>query len=145
MSRSGYSEDYDEDFPNAGALYRNSVDSALAGKRGQKFLLELLASLDAMPEKRLVAFAFEADGEVCALGAVARVKGIPMPKGNFDEDDIVNHRALGKLLGIAPCMTQEIMFENDESSAYWRNRAETPEERFARMRAWVVSNIKDIS
>lgn len=142
MSRSGYSEDYDESYPNASSLYRNSVDSALMGKRGQAFLRDLLAALDDLPEKRLVAFAFEADGEVCALGAVGRIKGIEMPKGDFSDDDgmSVSKRALGRAFGIAPCKAAEIMFENDEGASYWR--AETPEQRFDRMRAWVVAQLK---
>ena len=139
MSRSGYSEDYGEDFPNQLEFYRSAVDSALAGKRGQAFLKDLVAALDSMPNKRLVASAFESDGEVCALGAVGKARGIALPQGeDFDEFDI-NYRALGREFGIAQSMAREVVWTNDEW--YWA-RDESPEERWTRMRAWAVSNLK---
>ena len=66
MSRHGYSEDGDSDFPVA--LYRGRVASAIRGKRGQKMLKELLAALDAMPTKELHAEVFDDpdEGRVCA-------------------------------------------------------------------------------
>jgi hypothetical protein len=133
MSRSGYSEDWGEDFNNQLELYRNSVDLALSGRRGQKFLKDLLAALDSMPQKRLIRYEFEKAGEVCALGAAGRAKGIDLPRGEMDEIDI---RYLSRSLGVAPCMAREIMYENDD-----RGRAATPEQRFVRMRQWVSEKI----
>lgn len=123
-------------------LYRNAVDSAFWGKRGQAFLKDLLAALDALPGKRLVPYAFETEeGEVCALGAVAKVKGVDMPKGDFEESDGVDCRALGRKFNIAQCMVREIMFENDEAGDYYSVPGETPEQRFERMRVWVSSRM----
>ena len=52
MSRSGYSEDCDG---WALVRWRGAVKSAIRGQRGQAFLRELLAALDAIPDKRLIA------------------------------------------------------------------------------------------
>ncbi len=59
MSRSGYSDDLDQGDLNR---WRGAVASAIRGKRGQSFLRELLASLDAMPRKELISEAMEASG-----------------------------------------------------------------------------------
>jgi hypothetical protein len=45
MSRSGYSDDLD---PLALGRWRGRVASAMRGKRGQAFLREMLAAMDAM-------------------------------------------------------------------------------------------------
>lgn len=52
MSRSGYTDDDDD--PLATGRWRAQVRSAIRGKRGQAFLRELIAALDAMPEKALI-------------------------------------------------------------------------------------------
>ena len=133
MSRSGYDEDWGEDFPNQLAFYRGTVDRAIAGKRGQAFLKDLAAALDAMPNKRLVSSAFESDGEVCALGAVGRAKGVRLPQGDDFDDLDIDYRTLSQQLDVAAPMAREIVWTNDECSA----RNETPEARWTRMRAWV--------
>ena len=48
MSRSGYSDDIDDNW--AHIMWRGRVASSIRGKRGQAMLRELLAALDAMPE-----------------------------------------------------------------------------------------------
>lgn len=68
MSRSGYCDDYDCD-PLPLGRWRGQVASAIRGKRGQAFLRELVAALDAMPEKRLIANDLEQAGNVCAIAA----------------------------------------------------------------------------
>jgi hypothetical protein len=141
MGRSGYDDDCDWD--RSRYLYRGRVASALRGKRGQAFLLELLAAFDAMPEKKLAAESLKyEDGAVCALGAVALKRGLDADKikqldTQFEEDnpDYVAHE-----FGIAECMVREIVYMNDE--AVWRE--ETPEQRFERMRAWVVSEVRPV-
>src|SRR6266700_2117682 len=83
MSRSGYTDDWPED--NSGGLYRGAVKSAIKGRRGQAFLKEMLADLDAMPIKELIAGDLGHGGSVCAIGAVARARGIDMTK--LDSED----------------------------------------------------------
>lgn len=131
MSRSGYSEDiWDEG--NAGWLYRGAVKSALKGRRGQAFLREMIAALDALPVKELVAWELEQDGAVCAIGAVGHMRGVDMSK--LDPEDI---DTVSGTFGIANAMAREIVYENDEG--HWGS--ETPGARFDRMRRWIESEI----
>lgn len=132
MSRSGYSDDYGGDFNNQMELYRNTVDQAIKGKRGQNFLRELLSALDAMPEKILIKGALEENGQVCALGAVFASRG-----KSVDGIDAYEPYQVAQALGIANCMAAEIAYENDEGA--WER--ETPEERFKRVRSWVERRI----
>jgi hypothetical protein len=145
MGRSGYTED-DDDPHNLGYLYRGAVKRAIEGYRGQAFLKDLLRALDALPEKRLIADSLrQPTGEVCTLGAIGVHRGLDMSGliSDPDEEPDDGERAddVARLFGIAPALAKEIMYENDESGpSYWGN--ETPESRFARMRKWVVENIK---
>lgn len=133
MGRSGYTEDYDEQYPNALALYRSAVNNAINGKRGQAFLRELIEALDAMPERVLTDSELRAPGgEVCALGSVGVRRGIALDALNPED-----HDGLSKVFGISRSMVQEIEFENDEG--VWAE--ETPESRWIRMRAWAVKNL----
>ena len=129
MSRSGYSDDCDENELN---LWRGAVQSAIRGKRGQAFLREMLAALEAMSRQRLIANELqEADGEVCALGAVGLKRGMDM--ATIDPED---RERVAREFGIAEALAAEIMNENDEA---W---CSTPEERWQRMRDWVQSQIR---
>ena len=130
MSRAGYNDD------GGGwdlIRWRGAVTSAMRGKRGQAFLRELLTALDALPEKRLIQQELELGGEVCALGAVGRARGIDMKNIDPEEYDDV-----AATFGIPQALAREIEYENDEGT--WK--PETPEQRFERIRAWVVSNIR---
>jgi hypothetical protein len=144
MSRSGYTDDYDDQWSHI--MWRGAVKSAMKGKRGQAFLKEMLAALDALPVKRLVANElaspdlipcshwglFEAES-VCAIGAVGKARGINMH--DLDPDD---YESVAGTFGIATSMAQEIVYENDEMGGY----RETPEQRFQRVRGWIESEIR---
>lgn len=114
MSRSGYTDYDDGDYPVA--LYRGTVASATRGKRGQRFYKELLAALEAMPVKELHAEIFDDpdDGKVCALGALARVKGIDTTRLD-PEDDYAAH-VLAEKFDVADCLTRETIYINDEGA-----------------------------
>lgn len=128
MSRSGYNEDCENL-----DLYRGAVDRALAGKRGQAFLRELVASLDALPEKALIAGELiDSSGACCALGSVCKTRSLDANAIPYEEPDRV-----GKAFGIATSMAAEIAYVNDE----WEPPSETPEARWARMRQWAVSKL----
>lgn len=131
MSRSGYLDDVDQ---AQAAMWAGAVRSALRGRRGQAFLREMLAALDALPEKKLISRELEQDGCVCALGAVGRTRGLDMATIDPEDGDTIAAK-----FGVAHAMACEIMFMNDES--YGASR-ETPEEKFARMRKWIESQIK---
>ena len=129
MSRAGYSEDCD-----GWALirWRGQVASAIRGARGQAFLHELIAALDAMPDRQLVAEVLEEKGNVCAIGSVGILRGIDMTKLDPEDPD-----GIAAAFGIAPQMVREIEFMNDEAA--WR---EEPAERWRRMRAWAVEHLR---
>lgn len=130
MSRSGYSDDYEEQW--ALIRWRGAVASAIRGKRGQAFLREMLAALDALEQKRLIKNDLVREGEVCAIGALGVARGVDMSEIDPEDRDTVAGR-----FGIPLSLASEVMYMNDE----WHYR-EDPETRFARMRAWVVSEIR---
>lgn len=128
MSRSGYSDDcWGWDF----IMWRGAVASAIRGNRGQAFLKEMRAALDAMQAKRLISHELSKGGEVCAIGAVGAARGLDM--SGLDPEEI---EGVAAKFGIAPAMAREIVCENDE--VMWK---ETPEARYIRMRRWVEANI----
>lgn len=130
MSRSGYSDNCE----NLG-LWRSAVWRAINGARGQAFLRELIAALDAMPEKRLIAGELIRDGEVCAIGSVGLARGMDMTRIDYESP-----RFVGRAFGIARSMAAEIEYENDGDHHY---DTETAEARWHRMRAWAVSNLNE--
>lgn len=131
MSRCGYDDSCDGwDL----IRYRGAVASAIRGKRGQAFLRELLAALDALPEKRLIANELiRSDGECCALGAVGKVRGLTL-----DEIEPDDRYTVAEVFGIAEAMSSEIMFVNDEM-AY----SATPGQRYSCVRQWVIEHLND--
>lgn len=132
MSRSGYSDDIDQwDL----IRWRGQVASAIRGKRGQSLLRDLLAALDAMPEKVLVISEYETkEGDVCTLGALGKSRGIEMQ--GFDPED---YDGWAHTFSVAPQLVQEITYLNDEGSYN-----ETPEHRWKRMRDWVFAQIRPL-
>ena len=129
MSRAGYSSDL---VPWDLIRWRGQVASSIRGKRGQQLLTDLVAALDAMPKKALIeGDLVNADGDVCALGAVAALRGIPMAGVDPTEPEWV-----ASLFNISEQLAREIAFQNDDG---WR---ETPENRWFRMRHWASKNIK---
>lgn len=136
MSRSGYHCDGDV------AMWRGMVASATRGKRGQAFFRALVAALDAMPEKRLIRDALQDEsGEVCAIGALGKARGIDMR-----EIDPECPEQVAPAFGIAECLAQEVVYMNDEyfDFHYVREvRTEfTPEERWQHMRKWAAQQIR---
>lgn len=129
MSRSGYSDEIEQwDL----IRWRGAVKSAIRGKRGQAFLKEMLAALDALPEKRLIRELLQdRDGAVCALGAVGRGRGLDMQ--GVDEED---HERVARFFKIPHALACEVMWINDDE---WFRV--TPEERFAKVREWIESQI----
>lgn len=143
MSRSGYSDDDGDGHLN---LWRGAVERSLKGKRGQAFLRELAAAMDAMPDKKLTTGELEADGQFCALGVVGQARGKDLSK--IDTEDWTQ---LSREFGISEAMAREIMYENDEFStclSIWEGHfgLQGPDDlqeaaRWRYMRRWVESNI----
>lgn len=128
MSRSGYSDDLDT---LELGRWRAQVASALRGKRGQKFLTDLCAALDAMPVKELVVSDLENENGVCALGSLGRSRGVTLA-----DLDTYDHDSLAAVFDIAPQLAQETMWVNDEG-------ASTPKHRWHRVRQWAASKLRN--
>lgn len=154
MSRSGYSDEEEGDYPNAGALYRANVEAALWGRRGQAVLRELEAAIVAIPEKRLIRWRFaDESGDVCALGAVLCARGVkggldrrsalyPLVERSikisaFDEEELFTKWAIEEI-DAAKCFLNEVQYMNDEAGP----RDETPEARYERVLKWVRKEIR---
>ena len=165
MSRSGYWEDNDDYL--AQGRWRAQVRSANRGKRGQLLLRDMLAALDAMPEKRLVPFELEVSAKSDAKHAEQWASiGNREPSEYFKyvlkrgpgvrEGDVCALGSVGKMrcldmanldpedydavasaFDVASPLVREIVYMNDDVSSY----GETPEQRWARMRKWVASMI----
>lgn len=131
--RSGYTDDEAEH--GQLAMWRGNVANAMRGKRGQAFLLDLVRALDAMPVKQLIKDGLvDAEGGVCALGAVGVYRGLPLTNTNTTDYD-----TLGDDFNIARQLAQEVMYINDEFHDY--PAGDTPELRWQRMREWAVSHL----
>lgn len=163
MSRSGYI-DGDGDTEQMFAVYgwNANVRRCIAGRHGQAFMWELYNALEALPTHELITSGLvDQNGACCSLGAVARYRRMEIPERlrvteEGEPDDYEFQEAMGPLLGIKNMLAREVMFYNDDADewhevpgpATWRggalSRAETPAERWQRMRAWVVSNLRDI-
>lgn len=135
-ARSGYVDDYDDE-DGALAMYRGVIASATRGKRGQAFFRDLVAALDAMPVKRLVAGELQTEeGEVCALGSLGKYRGKPV-----SQLDTYDTLALGETFNIAEQLAAETMCWNDDMGP----RGEIPEARWTRVRAWAAAQIKPVA
>lgn len=133
MSRSGYT---DSGSTWGAVRWRGAVKSAIRGKCGQATLRELLAALDALTRKRLIAEDLVTPiGECCALGALGVARGLDMTDVNRQSDcaDTVGH-----FFWIPRALAAEIEYENDDGGP----RKESPEARWVRMREWVAAQIK---
>jgi hypothetical protein len=145
MSRSGYTDDCDDIL--ASGRWRGRVASATRGQRGQKLFKDLLAALDAMPEKRLISGKLKEvsrDGmgtkaEFCTLGVLGEKRGHNMLA--LDPDDTLE---CAKIFDIAEPLVQEIVYMNDEYFEWDQAGKLSPEDRWTKMREWVASQIKEV-
>ena len=128
MSRSGYTDEFNG---WDSVRWRGAVESAIRGARGQSFFRDLLAALNEMPVKRLIANELEKGGEFCALGALGAKQGIDLSK--IDPED---SSKVAATFNIADALAREVVFMNDE-----RSYVEAPEERWVRVRNWVEKQI----
>ena len=134
MSRSGYTDDGDHwDM----IRWRGAVTAAIKGRRGQAFLRELAAALDALPEKKLIADDLEREGQVCALGAIGRERGLPL-----SEIDPWDREKLAEAFGVAKALALEIEDVNDHVCRYHTLAGEHEDAaRWRIVREWVAEQI----
>jgi len=131
VSRSGYSYDCDDEgYPLA--LWRGAVASSLRGRRGQAFLRELIAALDALPEKKLIRDELRTPAGVCALGAVGAARGL-----DLEALDPHDYDGLARTFGVAAPLVRELEHVNDE-----RAERATDAARWELLRSWAQENLR---
>lgn len=134
--RANYSDDLDYDQIFA---WRGAVRSAINGRRGQSFLRDLLAALEAMPEKKLISGKMEQGDCVCAVGALGRARNVDMSEIDMiDEYDERVGSKVAALFNIAEALAREVLYINDEGAA----KEETDETRYRRVVEWVRDQIR---
>jgi hypothetical protein len=132
MSRSGYVDDPEDNWSLI--RWRGAVKAALRGRRGQAFLRELIAALDAMEVKELHAHELRTeDGNVCALGAVAQARGL-----DVSPLDPLDTESVAAAFGLSDALTREVVYMNDE--AWFGERG--PAARWRKVREWAEANIR---
>lgn len=169
MSRHGYTDGGECDSVEAVlsyGRYQGALTRAIRGTRGQSFLRELIAALDAMPVKELLrGVAVQSDGSCCALGAVAIARGVDIvpdfyrqdaaaklaqEEGDPNDADLLDeclaetleeygtdwYEDVAKILAIPETLARETIYTNDEG---W---AATPEERWREMRQWAAARLR---
>lgn len=126
-------------------MWRGAVQSAISGKRGQAFLHEMGAAMDAMEDKMLIhGQLVNAKGDSCAIGTVCAARGL-----DVSEVDPHAPEQVGKAVGIARAMAAEIEYINDECGP-WSLRepephhigGECPYKRWERVRKWIDEQIE---
>jgi hypothetical protein len=131
MSRISYSED--EDYPGQFELWQANCMRSIHGNKGKEELRILREALLALPQKRLTYGALvEPDGEVCAIGAYARHKGIDLSQ--FDPEDASDEA--GVAAGMPAMAAWKIVEMNDFEFAHL-----TPERRYSKMLEWVEQQL----
>lgn len=137
MSRTWEGE---SDDPLDWGRYEAAKRSTLRGRRGQAFLRELIAALDALPRPELSegALGDRRTGCVCALGAVALAQGdsfddLAADNGNWGPEDAADW------YNISPTLANEIISANDD----WRdgNSVDVRQSRWRYVRGWAVSHL----
>jgi len=153
MSRIGYIYSEDEDYPGQFGLWQANCSRSLKGKAGQAALRELEKALLALPKKRLIAGELEnAQGEVCAVGALKKYRGTTETQASPTYD----MEGVGRELGMPRLVAWKVVAVNDieidgsyvdaegptrYGSALRQFIPVTPEERYGQMLAWVQSQI----
>ncbi len=109
------------------------VRSALFGRPGQAVMAELEEALLALHHHRLIEGAlFDADGEVCALGALGLRREVELPTGG-DEEDVSETAFWAEThLGITYTLAWVIQEANDVQFGRL-----SPEARYAAVFNWV--------
>ena len=150
MSGSRFASVDDENGIGPG-LWAYHLRRATASKRGQAFLRELLAALDAVPGHRLIGGSIKAEGSnVCALGAYAawremRERGITwrgavreLPYGGGEQGWATTCELIRDRYGVAWTLAYEIAEFNDENAA---SATLDPADRWRDVRAYVAGLI----
>lgn len=160
--RLNYSED--EDFPGQFWLWQANCRRSLQSRAGQRELRELEAALLELPEKRLIHGALQDEhGGVCAIACYAKRKGVDLSKFDqeYDSPEVGEAAGMPRLVAWKIVSLNDIEIEdhyemcegpNTQPASYdtyrhgvWTRFEWTPEERYAKVLAWVRSSISEPS
>lgn len=141
--RIGYSDE--EDYPGQFALWQANCKRSLDGRCGQQALRDLRDELLAMPSKRLIVGDLAGEGEVCAVGALLRHRGIAQSElerlnGSTDPADWYTDEIASRY-GVPPLVAWKLVELNDMELAAFRDA--TPEQRYVEVLAWVNEHIHE--
>jgi hypothetical protein len=129
----------EEDFPGQFGLWQANCDRSIQGKPGQAVLRELETALLALSEKRLIADELEdADGEVCAIGALVRHRGVEIKSDPEEMEEV------GVELGMPRLVAWKVVQVNDDIDYRYvgdKRVDYTPEERYEKMLAWTQKQL----
>ena len=143
MSRLRYYDDDDCSTSEEG-LRRGWLQSAIRGQRGQRFLRELVAALDALPTPELSSGALEdaKTGCCCAFGAVRRLRG-PENVGIWfhpEEEDMTPDN-LAEPFGVSNTLAWAVVQVNEDMSE--DNTEQARRRRWAEVRSWAVRHLQE--
>ena len=126
--RISYSDD--ELWPGQFELWQANCKRSMRGKAGQKSLRELEAALLNLPRKRLIANQLQDEsGDVCAIGALVKAKGITPLHPEYEIEDI------GVQCGMPRLVAWKVVEMNDVEFS------RTSEERYGKLLSWVQREI----
>lgn len=142
MSRLLYNDD--DCSPSEEGLQKGWFLSTIRGQRGQRFLRELVAALDALPTPELSSGALEdaKTGCCCAFGAVRRLRGPENVKLWFhpeEEDMTPNH--LAEPFGVSQTLAWAVVQANEDMNE--SNAEQARRHRWAEVRAWAVRHLQE--
>jgi hypothetical protein len=135
--RISYSDE--EDYPGQHGLWQANCLRSIKGQKGQASLRELEQALLALPSRRLIANELEdAEGEVCAIGALAKYRNhTPKADPEWEMEEV------GVELGMPEMVAWRVVALNDIDIDLYYDRKQdryipsTPEERYERVLAQV--------
>jgi hypothetical protein len=139
MSRLYYDDDWDY---NVEGLQQGWLRSAIQGKRGQSFLRELVAALDALPTPELSCGALEdaQTGCCCAFGAVRRLRGAENVRLGFHaEEEDITPTYLAEPFGVSETLAWAVVQANEEM--HESNTELARRRRWADVRNWAMRNL----
>lgn len=134
--RIGYTDE--EDYPGQFELWQANCERSLHGRAGQQALCDLEAELLSMPNnaKRLIRDDLALDGQVCAVGALMRRRGVAQSRlEEINETDDTDALAV-KEAHVPKLVAWKIVEMND---LWWDTVS--PEQRYENVLAWVREHI----
>jgi hypothetical protein len=134
---------YDDDSdPSQEGLAAGALRSAIRGKRGQRFIRDLVQALDALPLPELAAGALEDEetGCCCAFGAVRRFRGadaVPLWFHPMEED--MNPDNLVEPFNVSKTLAWSVVQANEDGMI--GNDKSTRRLRWKQVRDWAVRQL----